>query len=543
MDSIEKIYFAFNAYDFDSISSLSYDEVTILIRSIVKGLGKISPTSQVFTSPTALDIDRYSTLLFEYAGLVKTDGRVSVDTFKQYCTSHPVLSSWLKAVASFPSPDSINPEVRDKATPLKNSFPQLVAQRARRPAEMAAYATVSDFAPIPVTEINEAGETVEVAPKETAEIVPTFPWSTTVDLMKPDEIPSPIRYDAPEDVFEGLWVNGLNTTRDVSPMHRCARYTETSAGVSSIVFTAANHLLSMKKGEETGWVQTALTEHGRTITAIDTNAHRGILVTGDDAGARSKVVIWETLVSNAVLATLTVPFGVRFLDLSHNGTMLLVVSSDPVATATVYNISAYNNILPVFTTQLLISSAAGATVNDVRFTGTNSMFAVGDTQGLRFFVEEGASVMGPNAMRTYEERSGLYQTAGKAARGVAVTALTRFENPDEVIAATEKGQITVWHGRTCAQLVEAHRTAVSALDFNKATLTLISAAVDGTVSIFKITSSGPAGGPNKKGPKIAVSRVLELDASFDILGHNLFSYDIRSAVLSADGNRVQQQHW
>lgn len=58
------------------------------------------------------------------------------------------------------------------------------------------------------------------------------------------------------------------------------------------------------------------------------------------------------------------------------------------------------------------------------------------------------------------------------------------------------GHITLWRGRICVQMIEnAHKSRVTALDYNQVTLTLVSAALDGSICVISYSSEkGKAGG-------------------------------------------------
>ena len=105
MDTIDKIYFIFCIYDFEQSGSLSFDEATLLLRSVVQGLSKVCPSNLTFTTPISKDIEQYTELIFNYANK-NTNGscdRITTVDFKLYCTQHPIINSWLKTVAQFPT--------------------------------------------------------------------------------------------------------------------------------------------------------------------------------------------------------------------------------------------------------------------------------------------------------------------------------------------------------------------------------------------------------------------------------------------------------
>ena len=117
---------------------------------------------------------------------------------------------------------------------------------------------------------------------------------------------------------------------------------------------------------------------------------------------------------------------------------------------------------------------------------------------------------------------GDYGLVGEPATGVPATAVCQFVGAGTVVAGTEKGQLLVWHGLTATQLIEAHHMPVTALDFNCASLTLISGAGDGCISVYQ-----------------AVGHELTLMCSFDMVCHeSLRSHSIAALSLSPDGQRA-----
>lgn len=74
MDTVDKLFFVFNAYDFNSSGSLCYDELSLLLRSAVKGLQKVCPDVPVFNLATSVEVEAYADLIFASAGLVAPKG-------------------------------------------------------------------------------------------------------------------------------------------------------------------------------------------------------------------------------------------------------------------------------------------------------------------------------------------------------------------------------------------------------------------------------------------------------------------------------------
>jgi WD40 repeat protein len=605
MDTIDKIHFAFCAYDFDNAGSLSFDEATLLLRSVVQGLGKVSPSNVIFTSPTPAEVERFTGLVFQYAnkeGGSKSQSRVNTAEFRSYCSAHPVTSSWLKTVAQFPAEsaagNTLSAELGDPAVVLGPAASQVYTQ-ARHPHQSASIISEEDYLIIAATKAQEAAEAAK--PKNTdilggggegdgededeesqearraaqaaalaaaaasdpdAPVLP--PWASAVELLRPEDAPTEARNDPPEDLFEPVWMTGVNIARTgeagavAAPyMHRCVKYAnmtlppvpeaapegEEVAPVvppTVVLGSAAAQVFVMRKEEEAGWNQRLHTQHTGAVTCLDVHYARNLLVTAEStpaAAGGSRVVLWA-LDTLAVQTTIATKHGVKFLDLSENGAHLLVVTDDLASTVTMYEIPSGR---AVYARPLLLGPrTVKDCITDVRFTGTTAMFAVGSAmQGVTFYVEEGGSFMGENGLKLYEERSGLYQAVGRPAVGAAVTELCRFEGADELVAGTDKGQLLVWHGRTVAQLIEAHRTAVRALDFNRNTLTLVSGGEDGVINIYQLAAhTSAAAARGKRTPQIVAPRLLELSATFDILRHDLCSYAVRSLCLSADSRRA-----
>jgi len=616
MDSIDKLYFVFNAYDFDSVGSLSYDEVTLLLRSVIKGLAKMSPSSETFSTPGVRDAEKYATLVFERFLKDPSHQRVAAEEFRQYYSKHPVSSSWLSTTSRLNDPQP-QLEEKDFAMDVPHNEPRRIV--ALNPLQDAAILSEDDHARLveleneaeqllhakrellqakkkqqqdsesqeeeaPVEEDEEAAALRAAAAKAAREAIdPRAPaWVKSVELMRPEELPEGVqRSDPPEDVFEPLWVTGIVTERDAaleptcnySPtipalVHRCVRYANMNpilapdpnatpgdedsnreeggpppVPAATLLAAAGPHLLHMRKDEELGWIQKALTSHSARITCMDIHYDKKVLITAENSGESHRstggsIVVWD-LDSLAVRRVIATPqYGVKLINISENGMYLLAVSTDLEATLSMYEVETGT---VVFTRPLLLGPrVAMDTVIDVMFTKSSSLFAVSSsTRGLSFFIEEGGSFMGPTGLKAYEERTGLYHSVGKAAEGVPITELCRFEKTDELVAGTLNGQILLWRGRTCAQLVDgsgSRAAAINALDFNVTSMTLISGNVDGVISMYSIAAAVVP--KSTRGPQIIAPRLLELTATFDILRHHLCSYSIRSLSLSADSKRA-----
>jgi Ca2+-binding EF-hand superfamily protein len=151
MDTVDKIYFVFNAYDFDGKGSLSYNELALLLQSAVSGLVKAFPTQRVFTSISNADAESYAKLVF---GDKPASGRLSIADFRSYFSTHPVISSFFKYFASITPLQLIDDtrvttgyDAADLPIYLSVDTYTPIIARAKRPAKMAVSVSPLDFVP------------------------------------------------------------------------------------------------------------------------------------------------------------------------------------------------------------------------------------------------------------------------------------------------------------------------------------------------------------------------------------------------------------
>lgn len=579
MDGIEKINFTFGAYDFDSRGHLNNDEANLLFRSAAKGLLKASPTTSEFAAVHLQDAEQFADLLFAANQRDRTAGYVSIDEFKHFCVSHPVVDNWLKTVSSLevgtsslPKPVVEGAQRREWVStlgqsPLLSSSTVVRNHTGIQLEDITLEPTEEPLFPVlPVPKAAEGGgdgEDGESAPApvvaEERDPILDISWVDRVDRTKPEELP-PLRYDTPEDSVEPLWVGGINVRRfDVSSatagtfaehrMHRVVRYLQFDVPVETddapapagdaaegeapppptstpIVYAAGNHIVVSRKNEESGqWVQSLYTAHRHPVSAMEIHYGKQLLVTADHSlnaavpGDDHRLVVWN-LATMATIKHIVVPHSVRFVDVNANGTLALVVFADAGSTVSVIDLQTG---LAVFSRALLLDSLQDR-VTDARFFGTSSMFAVGCAQqGVRFFVHEENHLMGAKNMHLYVERAAIFGGQfAEFAKAYEVTCMTRLEAVDEIAVGTAQGQIMVWRGRTLAQVVadvHPNQGSIQALDYHAASKQLVSGSVDGTVKVlmFVAQSTLPGSGNPSRGPKPVFVRDLQVTASYDIL--------------------------
>ena len=97
MDTIDKLFFAFSLYDFERSGSLTHNGVTLLLRSVFSGFGKICSSSSEY--PTELEVNNYADLLFRDANK-SNDEKLTSQEFQHYSCMHPVVGSWVRYMSS-----------------------------------------------------------------------------------------------------------------------------------------------------------------------------------------------------------------------------------------------------------------------------------------------------------------------------------------------------------------------------------------------------------------------------------------------------------
>lgn len=519
MDTIDKLLFCFALYDFDHSGLLSYDEIALLLRTTAYGMNKIC----TLALPSPEKIETTTALIFKDADR-NFDMLVSQYEFQSYCCIHPVVVSWLRyfsvlveshqrPVEGFEDPDvqSVSYAI-SKAQNLQSPSRRLMLNHGHSLAELESQASCEN------------------------EHVLNLSWKELASKMVPEE-PPPTRTDPPEDVLEPLWLHG----------QRCF---DTRGGVryganGEVLFVSSAIGVNMKKDEESGmWKQSFQFDHDAPITCLATNIDRTMCATADRVdgvlgGVQkwAKILLWKTS-NNATIACIDVVgcTGVRYLDFSADSKHVIALSTDESNYVMMFNIASKS---------MVYSAHFGlSTVMDLKFSYSSASFAVAGSSGIEFFVEEGGSFMeGRGGMLLYERRPGLFHQAGAQAKGVVISALSQFERPDEMISGNVKGQVLLWHGRNCIQLLKAHSGAVSSLFYNHSQKTLVSGSRDGKVNIYNVVVPNSRSRLRRRSsfvqPKNNTSkRCIEVVTSIDILNADVISPQVRSVCLWEDASKV-----
>ena len=547
METKDKVNFIFAAYDFNGAGELSFDESLLLFRSVVKGLAKLCPGQ----AESMFGVENIQDLLdSKIEGLVSNvfSGCLTLDMLQTYANSHPVTSSWLVFCTGFANMELSAPEdtVSQFFVDLKLSPDITYAP--------ATFTPVSDYdapveekkeevkeAPIAAQEGNDEEKAAEKEAEEEENEPPPpppakrskiTPWSLDADAFKPEELP-PMRKDDPEDRFDFSWMYGYSGGNGVV---NSATYTTGH----NVVYGASNYVIvsTMTGAEGDGeeaeegaapsgtWSQRAFQEHSFAVSCVVSNTGKTAYATADvvsegvDATENpAKVILWDAA-TNTPSVIIPVAFeggvGVRTMEFSRDGALLIVLMNDRKNTINIYKVSTGG---VVYTGQ----HGDAEIVSSICFGGTSDIFIVAGSNGATFYINEGNSFLAESSFLKYERRPGLFGSCGGAinATGAIQTAVCKYEFMDESITGTADGDILFWHGRNCVQVLKAFdgADAVACLTYNPAANILAASSARGRIAIFGISAGTVAvkKGVTKAGPKVPLVRQIELRFSFDLM--------------------------
>ena len=142
-------------------------------------------------------------------------------------------------------------------------------------------------------------------------------------------------------------------------------------------------------------------EHNFPITCVVSNADKTAYATADTipenafaTDGPAKVVIWNAS-NNAPNKAIPVAFeggvGVRTMDFSRNGALLLVLMNDKKNTISIYSVA---------TGEVVYTSQHGDAeiVSSVSFGGNNDIFVVAGSNGATFYINEGNSFLADSSL-------------------------------------------------------------------------------------------------------------------------------------------------
>lgn len=558
MESREKVNFIFAAYDFSGAGELSYDESLLLFRSVAKGLSKTCPgqAEVLFGASTIQEV-----LDTKIDSIVTNaiNGSLTLDALQAYTSSHPVTNSWLNFCTQFQGEEVAASEDAVSKVFDGSSLCQDITFAPKAYVPYTDYKGVEEVKEESPEESSKADEgsnaegSQEVAEEESKdnegaeekkeEEVAVIkkkpkvknskitPWVAKAMLFKPEEMPAQ-RSDDPTDIFDLSWLYGVSAA---SGFKDSVVYTANH----NVVYAASNYVViaSMAAAEGDGeeaeegaapsgtWSQKVYRQHAHPVSALAADTKKTHFASADTAAAgetsadSTKIIVWDAATNTPVSSFVTANeagVGVRGMDFSKDGSLLLALMNDMHNTINIYDVASG---VTVFT----VRHGDAEMVASACFSGSSDVFVVAGSKGATFYVNEGNSFLASSGFTKYERRSGLLGSFASQFTGTSViqTNVCRFEFADESVTGTAAGEIIFWHGRNCVQVLKAFENsdAVSRLTFNSDSGVIAASSASGRIALFRLSSGtvAPAAGVTKAGPKVPLVRQLEPVFGFDLM--------------------------
>ncbi|KAH8097932.1 hypothetical protein JL720_851 [Aureococcus anophagefferens] len=298
MDANKKMMFVFNLYDFSENGELMLDEVTLLMKSTVVGLSKISldtpPSLKEFEALAKLALG--CELSVDGKPVLENTATISRTKFVTYCDSNPTMSSWLAHyddVGAPPAETAEKPAIADVASLVLAADATNFKKRVDKKEWLATKDVGLGDAPCEAAHV---------------QLIPTEPPASV--STKPDS------------TLELSWVFGFGAPGVRMNCHYCA--------TGAVAFHAAEVCVLQSVGtEEEGFKprQEFFLDHGLSISALALSADGATLASGD-GGDEAKVCVWDaaTRESKAVFRGFH-RGAVTVLDFSKCGKLLLSVDA------------------------------------------------------------------------------------------------------------------------------------------------------------------------------------------------------------------------
>lgn len=455
MNIIEKVQFIFDLYDFGECGALVLDELTLLLKSTVIGLTKISGD----TPPSFTEFEKLAKIVF--ASELTVNGRVVRNLengtklpqakFVTYCTHNPTLSSWLEyyddlapaAITTEPGPDFAGVIV-----------PPRTAEYARRNA---------------LHRLNVVSMTEQIDEDKSQEALTEQPKpGQDADLQ-------PARSSRPGIKVALEWAYGYGAAGSRQNVY----YTQGGdivwhAGEVGIVYTP--------QMEDRKATQQFMTAHSDLIVCLATSSDGRLCATGE-VGERPKVVVWDT--SNIDGGSLSVFVGyharaVVAIAFSRDNTLLASLDAgEPSAKLAVHQVA--QNGARVFATRL----PPGSRVHDVAWSMQASTFVTVGNAHVKFWVAP-SSGDAKTRHRHFVAKNGV-SLSKEVSRPRTYTAVVAAGNADglTMISGSTMGEIFLWRGRNCVSIQDgAHGTAA---------VTALHAPLDKSMRAELVASAGAHG--------------------------------------------------
>lgn len=423
MDANKKMMFVFNLYDFSENGELMRDEVTLLMKSTVVGLSKISlatpPTLAEFEALAKLAIG--AELSIDGKPVPEGSAKISRTKFVTYCDQNPTMSSWLS-------------HYDDVAVPTDDA-----------PAAPAAIPTL-EVPPVDDAAVRyRTGASRKDWPSRTATLADA-PCEAAHASLAPAETP-PAATTAPDSALALEWVFGCGAPGVRNSVYYTAHGT--------VAFHAAEVGIVYARGteEDPKARQAFYQNHGGRVTALALASDGRTVATGE-AGPRPAICVW-TCDERRTVATLAGfhKDAIASLDFSKDGCLLAAV--DAASQMAIWNVATRAKCCSVDLAKEALALA---------WTTSSLSLVTAGADHVTFWMASAQDAF------NFTAKAGLPGAAGKKKRThtccVALDAATGAANGEaRVVTATGSGELLRWHGRNCFACVEAHDGAITALHF------------------------------------------------------------------------------
>eukprot|EP01035_Chromulina_nebulosa_P019260 gene19260-25115_t len=510
MDTIDKIQFVYNVYDFDGEGSLRFDELSLLIQSITTSCSKIFPHSPSFKSLSINQVETLAALVF--ADFKRENSqRISGTEIRRYFSGHPVAKNWLNFLSNINLTEHVvpsssffikHPFAIDKEL---TAYPLVYRARKIYDPKIQIYQDTDEVIDV----VNDAKE--EVKSKELS-------WFADVDKMTPEDftdLPAP----KPEDSIVPVWIHGLNSSPG-------AVYSDKN----EVIYSASRHIIRLSRNDENALSQNILSIHKKAIGNLTISSDRKVLATTDSDGNESLILLWDLQLgivtwsispgNNSVVSHVKFNGEANRLLVTYKQLEIIYISMYDLRTKSIVFTTPFNK----------------AVVNCIEFARSSSIFAIGSDTGISFFVNED-EVAAVNGFEVYESRDPLYQRQGHQTIGLSCTALSSFALLDELVTGHPNGQILLWRGRCCSQTVQAHAKLSTVLQLHTSNVKskdalLISLGSDGKIVILKAVNMTAAAVGARTIP--TSTRAIEIDRIINLHVHNIPPQSLKTIDIASD---------
>ena len=495
----DKMQFSFNCYDFAEAGALQADELTLMFKSTVAGLCKLSSLKP----PELGEFEALSKLALT-AVKKTTAEKLAVGEFLAYCEANPTTLSWMAFY------DDI-----DEAAPLADAaYADLTQPPPARGAGVVAYNELADM------KFDEAQLGFAGAPCEAAFEALTPPRRRR-RRARPEGAagrgrarqarPAQARLGA-----ERRLGHGAGARRSAAA--RCS----TSRTAASRSRARRSACLAAARGRGRRQAEAVVRDGARRRGACLAASADGSLCATGEVGARPKIVIWKAEAGCKVTKTLhgfhTV--GVKCLAFSADGAALVSVGADAGPDVAVHDVASGAK---------LFCSVVNAPCHAVCFAGADAKtFVTASPHALSFWSQV-------DSAGAYERKQGVLGAHGPKHTYVSVCALDAKSGL--IASGSAAGAVHVWAGRNCACVeptahagADGAPFAVEALFYLGAQSKLASGGADGKVKIWKVSVSAVKGA----GSSVALGVVSVLD----LMNLPSAGRAVRSVCLSGDGNKA-----